>query len=81
MAIFNSYVKFSGGIILTYEIQSSHSPCGQQCMSSSSKCMFENVCENQAWDRYPQDVYVSWYVYMLYTMLKLFTIYLLNYFV
>ena len=64
-----------------YEIQSSHSPCGQKCMSSSSKCMFENVCENQAWDRYPQDVYVSWYVYMLYTMLKLYTIYLLNYFV
>ena len=64
-----------------YEIQSSHSPCGQKCMSSSSKCMFENVCENQAWDRYPQDVYVSWYVYMLYTILKLYTIYLLNYFV
>ena len=32
--------------------------------------MFENVCENQAWDRYPQDVYVSWYVHMLYTILK-----------
>ena len=65
--------------IYLYEIQSSHSPCGQKCMSGSSKCMFENVCENQAWDRYPQDVYVSWYVHMLYTILKLYIIYLLNY--
>jgi hypothetical protein len=30
-------------------------------MSGSSKCMFEKVWENQAGDRFIDDVYASWY--------------------